>query len=144
MLECTPALTVTGVSYSIAQAAAHSGLSIDTLRYYERIGLVDPPARDTAGRRAYSDDDFRWLTFLTRLRTTGMPIRLMREYARLRHGGTATAARRRQILADHRRDVGARIEELRACAAALDFKIENYERITRDEDSAQQVQEATA
>ncbi|MBB5924214.1 DNA-binding transcriptional MerR regulator [Actinoalloteichus hoggarensis] len=132
------------MSYSIAQAAAHSGLSIDTLRYYERIGLVDPPARDSAGRRAYSDEDFRWLSFLTRLRTTGMPIRMMREYARLRLLGPGTSARRRQILADHRREVGERIAELQACADILDFKISHYEQIERLGEPSPDAQEVTA
>lgn len=119
------------MTYSIARAAARSGLSIDTLRYYERIGLVEPPARDSGGRRDYSDDDLTWLEFLTRLRTTGMPIRMMREYAQLRHRGTGTAARRRQILVDHRTGVRERIAELRACLDVLDYKIDNYEQVER-------------
>jgi len=97
------------VTYSIAKAAAETGLSIDTLRYYERIGLVEPPARDSGGRRTYSDEDLAWLHFLTRLRTTGMPIRMMREYAQLRHRGDGTAARRRQILVEHRAEVRERM-----------------------------------
>lgn len=119
------------MTYSIAQAAARSGLSIDTLRYYERIGLVEPPARDSGGRRTYTDSDLAWLEFLTRLRTTGMPIRMMREYAQLRHRGSGTAARRRQILVDHRAGVRERIAELQLCMDILDHKIENYERIER-------------
>jgi DNA-binding transcriptional MerR regulator len=119
------------VTYSIAQAAAHSGLSIDTLRYYERIGLVEPPARDSGGRRSYSDDDLAWLVFLTRLRTTSMPIRLMREYAQLRHRGVATTSRRRQLLVEHRSDVRERIAELQVCLEVLDHKITNYEQLER-------------
>jgi DNA-binding transcriptional MerR regulator len=119
------------VTYSIAHAAAHTGLSIDTLRYYERIGLVEPPARDSGGRRSYSDADLAWLHFLTRLRTTGMPIRMMREYAQLRHRGDATAARRRQILIEHRAEVRERVTELQSCLGVLDYKITNYEQIER-------------
>jgi DNA-binding transcriptional MerR regulator len=115
------------MSYSIAQAARHSGLSIDTLRYYERIKLIDPPARDPGGRRAYSDADLAWLEFLTKLRTTGMPIRLMREYASLRHHGVASAGRRKAILVEQRRAVAAHIAELQACMDVLDYKISNYE-----------------
>jgi DNA-binding transcriptional MerR regulator len=119
------------VTYSIAQAAARSGLSIDTLRYYERIGLVEPPARDSGGRRDYSDEDLGWLAFLTRLRTTGMPIRMMREYAQLRHRGVGSTARRRQILVEHRAGVRDRIAELRSCLEVLDYKITNYESVER-------------
>ena len=119
------------MTYSIAKAAAETGLSIDTLRYYERIGLVEPPARDSGGRRTYSDEDLAWLHFLTRLRTTGMPIRMMREYAQLRHRGDGTAARRRQILVEHRAEVRERINELQACLGMLDYKITNYEHVER-------------
>jgi len=117
------------MSYSIAEAARRSGLSIDTLRYYERIDLLDPPARDAAGRRAYSEQDLAWLGFLTKLRTTGMPIKMMREYAHLRSAGDAAVARRRAILVEQRRSVADRIAELQACLDVLDYKIDNYDRI---------------
>lgn len=114
------------MSYSIAQAAQHSGLTIDTLRYYERIDLVDPPERDSGGRRVYSDEDLRWLTFLTKLRTTGMPIRRMREYAALRKHGAASAGPRRAMLIAQRQAVRERIAELQSCVDVLDHKIDNY------------------
>ena len=117
------------MTYSIAEVARRTGLSIDTLRYYERIELLDPPDRDSAGRRTYSDGDVYWLEFLTKLRTTGMPIRLMREYAQLCREGLGTAARRRQLLAQHRAEVRERIAELNACLEALDWKIENYAQV---------------
>ncbi|HVW44665.1 MAG TPA: MerR family transcriptional regulator [Amycolatopsis sp.] len=120
------------MSYSIAEAARRSGLSIDTLRYYERIKLVDPPARDAAGRRSYSDDDLGWLVFLTKLRLTGMPIKMMREYAQLRHRGDGSAGRRRAILVEQRESVRARIAELQSCLDILDYKIDNYDRVCRD------------
>jgi DNA-binding transcriptional MerR regulator len=114
------------VTYAIAEAAHRSGLSIDTLRYYERIQLIDPPARDSGGRRAYTDDDLSWLEFLTKLRTTGMPIRMMREYAKLRHQGVSSAGRRKQILVEQRTEVLSRIAELNACLDVLNHKIANY------------------
>lgn len=117
------------MSYSIAEAARRSGLSIDTLRYYERIKLVEPPKRDAAGRRAYSDEDLVWLGFLTKLRTTGMPIKMMREYAELRRYGEAAAPRRMAILVEQRRSVHDRIAELQSCLDVLDYKIDNYDRI---------------
>lgn len=115
------------MTHSIAEAARRSGLSIDTLRYYERVELLDPPQRDAAGRRAYSDEDLAWLGFLTKLRTTGMPIRRMREYAALRHQGAASAGRRKRILQEQRQAVVEQISELQACMSVLDYKIENYE-----------------
>lgn len=128
------------MTYSIAEASHRSGLSIDTLRYYERINLIDPPARDSGGRRVYTDEDLAWLGFLTKLRTTGMPIKLMREYARLRRQGVASAAPRKRILQEHRDDVRARIAELGACLRVLDYKIDNYERVIE----ADRAVEATA
>lgn len=133
------------MTYAIAEAAHRSGLSIDTLRYYERIELIDPPARDSGGRRAYSDEDLAWLEFLTRLRTTGMPIRMMREYAKLRHQGVASTGRRKQILVEQRAEVLDRIAELNTCLEILNHKIANYEQCERDLDlKAPVIQEATA
>ncbi|MFD2421599.1 MerR family transcriptional regulator [Amycolatopsis pigmentata] len=119
------------MSYSIAEAARRSGLSIDTLRYYERMKLLEPPARDAAGRRAYSDEDLEWLGFLTKLRTTGMPIKMMREYAQLRWQGDAAAPRRMAILVEQRRSVRERIAELQSCLDVLDYKIDKYETVCR-------------
>ncbi|MGH3877319.1 MAG: MerR family transcriptional regulator [Actinophytocola sp.] len=133
------------MTYAIAEAAHRSGLSIDTLRYYERIQLIDPPARDSGGRRAYSDEDLAWLEFLTRLRTTGMPIRMMREYARLRHQGTASATRRKQILIEQRAEVLDRIVELNSCLDVLNYKIANYEQCERDlDEKTSNLEEASA
>ncbi|MCK2238325.1 MULTISPECIES: MerR family transcriptional regulator [unclassified Crossiella] len=133
------------MSYSIAQAAERSGLSVDTLRYYERIGLLDPPARDSGGRRSYSDDDLGWLGFLTKLRLTGMPIRMMREYAQLRHRGAASYGRRKAILTDQRASVRERIAELQACLEILDYKIEHYDQIEQQMTAADLIhEEATA
>ncbi|MFI7679625.1 MerR family transcriptional regulator [Actinophytocola sp. NPDC049390] len=119
------------MTYAIAEAAHRSGLSIDTLRYYERIQLIEPPARDSGGRRAYTDDDLVWLGFLTKLRMTGMPIRMMREYAKLRHQGVSSAGRRKQILVEQRTEVLSRIAELNSCLDVLNYKIANYENCER-------------
>lgn len=132
------------MGYSIAEAARRSGLSIDTLRYYERIKLVDPPARDAAGRRVYSDEDLAWLGFLTRLRTTGMPIKMMREYAQHRRRRAAGAPRLKGILVEQRDSVRARIAELQSCLDVLDYKIDNYERICRGLESAERIVEGSS
>ena len=114
------------MTYSIAETARRTGLSIDTLRYYERIELIDPPDRDSGGRRTYSEQDLAWLGFLMKMRSTGMPIRMLREYARLRHQGLASTTRRKQLLVEHRKAVLERIAELNACMEVLDYKITNY------------------
>jgi DNA-binding transcriptional MerR regulator len=119
-------------SFTIAEVAARSGMSADTLRYYERIGLIDPPARNSAGRRAYRPEDLDWLGFLNRMRDTGIPLRALCEYAALRRVRTeSTTARRKQILVEYRRDVERRMAQLQSSLDALDYKISNYELVER-------------
>jgi DNA-binding transcriptional MerR regulator len=69
---------------TIQEAAQRSGLTAHTLRYYERIGLIHEVGRDVSGHRSYAEQDLEWLAFLTKLRTTGMPIADMCRYAELR------------------------------------------------------------
>jgi DNA-binding transcriptional MerR regulator len=114
---------------AIAEASARTGLSIDTLRYYEKAGLVTPPPRDAGGRRVYSENDVEWLVFVTRLRSTGMPIRRIQEYAALRTGGAATARQRKEILVEHRAVIRAQLDALTENLENLEFKIAHYETI---------------
>ncbi|MFF0286742.1 MerR family transcriptional regulator [Streptomyces sp. NPDC005262] len=113
----------------IGEAAALCGLSIDTLRYYEREGLTLQPApRSASGRRRYGADDLAWLSGLVMLRETGMPIADIRRYAALvRRQGTD--AERLQILEQHRREVIARMEQTRKHLAAIDRKIAAYRNV---------------
>ena len=110
----------------IGQLADRSGLSVHTIRYYERIGLMPPPARDAGGRRDYDPSVLDWTRFLDRLKATGMPIREMRRYAALRAEGPATGPERRALLVAHRAAVRARIAALTEGLAVLDAKIESY------------------
>lgn len=124
------------MSYSIAAVAERSGLSMDTLRYYEKIGLIDPPPRDSGGRRSYTEDDVGWVAFLLKLRSTGMPIRLMKEYAELRRIGSVTADRRKQILIEHREEILLRMAEMQSFLEVLDYKVAHYSDIAASEDQA--------
>ena len=121
-----PGPTVPGMDLSIGAVAEALDVSVDTLRYYEKARLADPPARDLGGRRRYTDQDVAWLRFLVRMRTTGMPIALLQAYAAGRREGPNGARRRREILEQHRADVVARLHELSECLALIDRKIENY------------------
>ncbi|HUJ56739.1 MAG TPA: MerR family transcriptional regulator [Gaiellaceae bacterium] len=112
---------------SIGEAAARSGLSAHTLRYYERAGLLEPIARGPRGERRYAARDLQWIAFLQRLRATGMPIREMRRFAELRTGGTATAPARRTLLAEHHRRVLATIDDLRRNLEAIEAKLARLE-----------------
>jgi DNA-binding transcriptional MerR regulator len=115
---------------SIAEAARDRRLSPHTLRYYERAGLLDAVPRDGGGRRRYTEADLDRVLFLQRMRRTGMPIRLLREYVDLVRQGEATTARRLEMLEDHRADVLLHLEELQDALSAIDHKISLYRRET--------------
>ncbi|HWU46032.1 MAG TPA: MerR family transcriptional regulator [Humibacter sp.] len=116
--------------YSPAETVERSGFSIETLRYYERIGLLTDIDRDTAGRRLFSEDDLQWLEVLRCLRETGMPIATMQRYAELalEHGpeSEASIAELLQILREHDQAVAAKIERLQAQQRHLHEKIAHY------------------
>ncbi|MBC9713146.1 MerR family transcriptional regulator [Streptomyces sp. TRM66268-LWL] len=115
---------------TIAETSDLTGMSAHTLRYYERIGLLDRVDRDTGGRRRFREEDLAWLAFLTRLRTTGMPIRTMQRFAELRRQGDKSAADRLDLLRRHRETVRRQIAELADCLEALDAKVEYYEELS--------------
>ncbi|PTE13978.1 MerR family transcriptional regulator [Pseudogemmobacter blasticus] len=110
----------------IGDLARRAGLSVHTLRYYERIGLLPRAERDGGGRRDYDAAILTWIGFLRRLKTTGMPLREMQRYAGLRRQGDGTGPERRALLEAHRETVRAQVEELQACLSVLDAKIESY------------------
>lgn len=110
----------------IGDLAKRSGLTAHTIRYYERIGLLPYASRDRSQRRDYDASILVWIDFLRRLKTTGMPIREMLRYARLRAEGPSTDAQRRVLLEAHREKVRVDLAELGACLAVLDTKIAGY------------------
>ncbi|MBE9136027.1 MerR family transcriptional regulator [Nodosilinea sp. LEGE 07088] len=112
---------------TIQQVAAATGLSVHTLRYYERCDLIAPVGRSRNGHRRYSAHDLRWIEFLNRLRLTGMPIRQMQQYAELvRSHPDSGFHTRRQILMGHREAVLAQIQQLQDNLAVIDWKIQHY------------------
>lgn len=119
--------TIERPRYSIGEAAERSGLSRDTLRWYERIGLLNSVGRDHAGKRRFSERDLEWLQLIGRLRTTGMSVADMVRYAELVRAGESTLPERLAIFRRTRADALARIEELRQTVAVLDYKIALYE-----------------
>jgi len=101
-------------------------MTAHTLRYYERVGLIQPVGRARNGHRRYSEADEAWLHFLHCMRATSMPIREMQRYAELRELGDATSLDRRKILEDHQAGIAAQIVELQQAHALLTHKIANY------------------
>ncbi|MEU4344762.1 MerR family transcriptional regulator [Nocardia sp. NPDC023852] len=113
--------------YSIGAVAERSGLSRDTLRWYERIGLMDYIGRDHTGKRRFSDRDLEWLALIGRLRTTGMSVADMVRYAELVRAGESTFPERLAMFQNTRSEVLAKIDELHQTLAVLDYKIAVYE-----------------
>ena len=117
---------------SIAEAAHASGLSAHTLRYYERSGLLAPVSRNGSGHRRYRATDLEWISFLTKLRATGMPIREVRRYAALMKAGEATNEERLGLLEAHRDNVLAGLEATARNLELVEWKISVYkERLGR-------------
>lgn len=120
-------------TYSIAEAAAATSVSIDTLRFYERSGVMPPIERDAGGRRRYDDDDLGWIRFVRRLRATGMPLDRVAVYTRMVRDGDGTVSERKAMLEDHLLTVETAIDELLAAKRALDAKIAHYAAAERGE-----------
>lgn len=119
----------------ISDLSAKCGLSIDTLRFYEKIGLIDPPPRDPAGRRNYPEDMLVWIRFLDQLNATGMKQADRIRYADLRRRGAATYAERREMLERHRDEIIARQAELAAVRQLMDDKVALYRRLEAEKDA---------
>lgn len=111
---------------TVAQTAEATGVTAHTLRYYERVGLIRPVARNEGNQRRYSTADVEWVAFLLRLRDTGMPIAQMREYADLRQLGDTTIEHRLRLLEAHQVAVREQITLLREHEKALAAKMRAY------------------
>ena len=125
--EPEPAARDAEAGLSIAEAARRTGVSVHTLRYYERAGLVVTAVDRTAGgRRRYHQLDLDWIVICTRLRATGMPIRTIRRYAQLVSAGPGNEQERLALLEAHRADVTAKLAEIRENLELIDHKIGVY------------------
>ena len=114
-------------TYSIAETAELTGLTTHTLRYYERDGLMlRGGGRTASGHRRYSDRDLHWIDLISRLRSTGMPIRDVRRYAELVRSGDGNEVERLALLRDHRQQVLAQLAEVTEHLGAIDRKIGIY------------------
>lgn len=112
----------------IAEAAERSGLTAHTLRYYERDGLMlGAVDRAGSGHRRYTELDLTWISLITKLRSTGMPIREVKRYAALVRAGDGNEAERLELLLAHRVRVEAQLAEVTSHLRAIDHKIGIYE-----------------
>jgi len=102
-------------------------LAADTLRYYERIGLIPHVPRNSSGIRDYDEESRRWIEFVKCMRSAGIPIETLIEYVGLCRQGEHTVEARKDLLIEERRRLAERIAEMQETLARLDGKIEGYE-----------------
>jgi DNA-binding transcriptional MerR regulator len=119
------AIAVQEPTYTIAEVAEQTGVTAHTLRYYERIGLLDV-GRQPSGHRRFTTHDLGRVAFIGRLRATAMPIRDIQRYFDLVAGGPSTEPQRLALLEGHRATVGDRLHELEAALDAIERKIASY------------------
>ena len=112
---------------TIAQVSQKYGVSADTLRYYERIGLLPPVGRTKSGIRDYTEEDCNWVNFIKCMRGAGLPVETLIEYVGLFGQGDENIPARKELLMEQRRQLAARIGEMQAVLDRLDKKIEGYE-----------------
>jgi DNA-binding transcriptional MerR regulator len=123
-------------TFTIQQVADATQLSVHTLRYYERVGLIHPIDRAENTHRRYSQDDIGWIDFLMKLRATGMTIQQMQQYSELQRLGDLSLPQRVEMLKQLRCQVEAHMAELNEHMSLLNFKIGVYSQIIEEQHAA--------
>ncbi|WP_425057953.1 HTH-type transcriptional regulator AdhR [Sporomusa carbonis] len=121
----------------ISEVSEKYGLTQDTLRYYERIGLIPPVKRKPNGIREYDDYSCGWIEFIHCMRKAGIPVETLVEYVQLYQQGPGTKEARKELLLEEYRRLDERIAELQAIKERLACKIENYDHL---EDSVESIE----
>ncbi|MEA4815439.1 MAG: MerR family transcriptional regulator [Lachnospiraceae bacterium] len=111
---------------TIKEVSKNTGLTADTLRYYEKIGMIPIIRRDENGIRSYNDSDIRLINFVLRLKRAGMTLEKIIEYVELAKEGDSTAEARKKLLEEQRENIIFRISELKESLDLIDYKIEHY------------------
>ena len=113
---------------TIAQVSKKYDISADTLRYYERIGLIQNVNRTESGIRDYTEDDCRWVEFIKCMRSAGLPIEVLIEYVSLFQQGDSTIEARKELLTEQRRQLLEKMDDMQKTLDRLNHKIEMYEK----------------
>lgn len=114
---------------TIAEVSKKVNLSADTLRYYERIGLIPEVNRAESGIRNYTEEDLGWIEFSKCMRNAGMSIEALIEYIKLYKKGDVTLEARKQLLISQKDVIKERLEEIQNTFDRINYKIKNYEKI---------------
>ena len=112
---------------TIAEVSKKYDITADTLRYYERIGLLPDINRSQSGIRAYTEDDCNWIEFIKCMRSAGLPIDTLTEYVTLFRQGDSTIEARKKLLVEQRVVLLAKMEDMKETLERLNRKIEGYE-----------------
>lgn len=120
----------------IAEVGERYEMTPDTLRYYERIGLLPPVTRSESGIRDYSELDTRRVEFIKCMRKAGLPLEILIEYMALVQRGDSTVEARKDILKQQRAQLAAKMEEMQKTLDLLDHKIEVYEQALLNKERA--------
>ena len=117
---------------TIAETSKKYGLTADTLRYYERIGLIPPVPRTKGGVRDFDEASCRWSELVKCMRSAGVQIEALIEYGALCRQGEGTEERRKDILVEQRALLLGRMEKMQQSLERLDYKIANYDKLLRE------------
>lgn len=129
----------------IAEVSNQYGLSTDTLRYYERVGLIPTVNRNDSGIRDYNELDLRRVEFIKCMRSAGLPVEVLIEYVALVQQGDKTIEARKEILVEQREQLMARMNEMQKTLDILNHKIEVYEKaVLKKEKEMVQAEEVMA
>lgn len=112
---------------TISEVSEKYGLPADTLRYYEKVGLIPPVGRKESGVRDYSEEDCGWVEFIKCMRGAGLSIETLIRYVALYRKGNRTLKQRKQLLIDERDKLQARIKQMQQVLKRLNYKVEVYE-----------------
>jgi DNA-binding transcriptional MerR regulator len=112
---------------TISEVAKKYDLTPDTLRYYERVGLLPNVSRTSGGIRNYSEEDCRWVEYIKCMRSAGVSVETLIEYVNLFYEGAETIQARKKLLLEQREQIVARINEMNDVLAKLDWKLDGYE-----------------
>lgn len=112
---------------TITEVSKKYDMTPDTLRYYERIGLIPPVNRNGSGIRDYTEEDCKWVYFMKCMRSAGLSIEVLVEYETLFQKGNSTIKARKELLIEQRSKLAEKIKELQETYERLDKKIDGYE-----------------
>ena len=120
-----------GAGYSISQMCERTGYTADTLRFYEKAGLL-PGVRRESGRRVYTDEDYYNICIIVCLKKTGLPLVEIRRYMELTKRGEKSVGQRLELMRRHEAEIRKQMDELRVCEERIAFKVWYYETAKRE------------